>query len=302
MFPITDDSQTIINCLLKESSDLGVTIKQKSNILSIIGRNSSFELETSSGVEIVDKVIIASGGSPKMSTYDWLGELGHIIVSPTPSLFTFNMPNEPVKELMGLSVPNAQVKIQGEKLESNGPLLITHWGMSGPAILKLSAWGARLLNSKQYDFNIQVNWLGGMNENELRDKLNSQRTELGARNIGNRNPFGLPQRLWNFILDKINIKQNTKWRDINKKDSNRLINTLLNDTYDVKGKTTFKEEFVTCGGVSLESVNSTTLESKACPGMYFAGEVMDIDGVTGGFNFQAAWTTGFIAGKSAAES
>lgn len=301
MFPVTDDSQTIIDCLKTEVSKAGVTIKQRTAITSIIKVGDHFELHAEQEIQQVEKVIIASGGSPKEAAYNWLNDLGHDTISPVPSLFTFNMPGESIKELMGLSVSNAQVKIQGEKLESKGPLLITHWGMSGPAILKLSAWGARLLYTKQYDFNIQVNWLGGIKENELRDQLTSQKDSLSARNIGNRNPFGLPQRLWSFVLNKIDISADKKWRDLNKKDFNRLINTLLNDVYEVKGKTTFKEEFVTCGGVSLENIYPQTMESKICPGMYFAGEVMNIDGVTGGFNFQAAWTTGYIAGKSSSE-
>lgn len=301
MFPVADDSQTIIDCLTTEATKSGVTVKQKNTISSIIKVGNQYNLHTEQGVNLVDKVIIASGGSPKETAYHWLSELGHNIISPVPSLFTFNMPNEPIKELMGLSLPNAQVKIQGENLESNGPLLITHWGMSGPAILKLSAWGARILHTKQYDFKIQVNWLGSVKDNELREQLASQKSKLDARNIGNRNPFGLPQRLWSFLLIKIDINIDKKWRDLTKKDFNRLINTLLNDAYEVKGKTTFKEEFVTCGGVSLENINVQTMESKVCSGMYFAGEVMDIDGVTGGFNFQAAWTSGYISGKSATE-
>lgn len=298
MFPITDDSQTIIDCLLKEASRLGVIINQKTAITSIEKTNDQFSLETAIEVLLADKVVIATGGSPKVNAYEWLRHLGHKINPPVPSLFTFNMPNESIKELMGVSIPNAQVKIQGEKLENSGPLLITHWGMSGPAILKSSAWGARLLHDKQYDFSIQVNWLGGIKENQLRENIVSKREEFNARNMSNRNPFGLPQRIWDFLLMKIGIDVSQKWRDLAKKDFNRMINTLLNDVYVVKGKTTFKEEFVTCGGVSLESIDSQTMESKDCKGMYFAGEVLDIDGVTGGFNFQAAWTTGYIAGKS----
>ncbi len=298
MFPISDDSQTVIDCLMSEASKLGVVIKQKTPILSIVKINSHFTLQIDQGSFEADKVIIASGGSPKEEAYQWLADLGHQIAFPVPSLFTFNMPNEQIKSLMGVSVPDAQVKIQGEKLVSNGSLLITHWGMSGPAILKLSAWGAKFLYDKNYHFTIQVNWLGQVKENELREKLADEREALNARNIGNRNPFGIPQRLWDFSLSKVEISTYKKWRDVNKKELNRLINTLLNDVYQVKGKTTFKEEFVTCGGVGLGNVNPETMESTVCEGMHFVGEVMDIDGVTGGFNFQAAWTTGYIAGKS----
>lgn len=299
MFPITDDSQTIVDCLIQESSKLNISIKQRTSISSIEKQQKQFVLETVHEKICVDRIIIASGGSPKANAYQWLIDLGHQVNPPVPSLFTFNMPDESIKTLMGLSVTNAKVKIQGEKLESVGPLLITHWGMSGPAILKLSAWGARILNNKSYNFSIQINWLGNIKENELRDQLVDQRDSFNARNIGNRNPFGLPQRLWGFLLNKVDISTEKKWRDLNKKDFNRLLNTLLNDVYNVKGKTTFKEEFVTCGGVSLENVNSKTMESIVCDGLFFAGEVLDIDGITGGFNFQAAWTTGYIAGKSA---
>lgn len=299
MFPVTNDSQTIIDCLMDEAERLKVIIEQKTSINKIQKIESGFVLHTNEELLEVEKVIIASGGSSKDISYDWLGDLGHRIERPVPSLFTFNMPSEPIKELMGLSVLNAQVKIQGEKLESNGPLLITHWGMSGPAILKLSAWGARILHDKDYHFIIQVNWLGGVNENALREQINEQKEVLAARNIGNRNPLGFPQRLWDFFIAKVDVDVDKKWRDLSKKDLNRLINTLLNDEYTVQGKTTFKEEFVTCGGVSLDDVSSSTMESKPCPGLFFAGEVMDIDGVTGGFNFQAAWTTGYVAGKSA---
>jgi predicted Rossmann fold flavoprotein len=299
MFPITDDSQTIVDCLLKEASRLGVTIHQKMPVNSIKKVKLQFALDLGVQVEVVDKVIIATGGSPKEKSYEWLGDLGHEVRTPVPSLFTFNMPNESIKELMGVSVSNAQVRIQGENLENAGPLLITHWGMSGPAILKSSAWGARLLHDKAYHFTIQVNWLGDVRENQLREDLVTKRQEINARNMGNRNPFGLPQRIWDFLLIKNGIDPDQKWRDLPKKEFNKLINTLLNDVYEVIGKTTFKEEFVTCGGVSMESIQTQTMESKYCEGMYFAGEVLDIDGVTGGFNFQAAWTTGYIAGKSA---
>jgi len=300
MFPVTNDSQTIIDCLMKEASNLGISIKQRTAITALKKEVSTFKLILEDSAHSVDKVVIASGGSPKPQAYDWLSELGHEITSPVPSLFTFNMPNEPIKELMGVALPLAQVKIQGDKLESNGPALITHWGMSGPAILKLSSWRARLLNDKKYNFQVQVNWLGGVKENALRDQLVELRESLNARNVSNRNPFGVPLRLWEFLLNKIDVAQDKKWRDLNKKEVNRLINTLLNDVYEVKGKTTFKEEFVTCGGVSLNDINVQTMESNLCKGMFFAGEVLDIDGITGGFNFQAAWTTGFIAGRSAA--
>lgn len=298
MFPTTDDSQTIIDCLMSETKKLGIGISISSPILKINKLASSFELTLKSGVQTFDKVIVASGGSPKAEGFDWLKALGHEIVSPVPSLFTFNMPKEPIKELMGLSVPNASVRVQGTKLVQSGPLLITHWGMSGPAVLKTSAWGARALSDMNYQFIAHVNWLGEVKENELRQMIEGVIAEFGKRMLRNKNPFDMPQRLWEFLLDKVDLSLEKLWSELGKKGINKLVNILLNDEYGVSGKTTFKEEFVTCGGVSLSDVDFKTMESRACPGLYFAGEVLDVDGVTGGFNFQAAWTTGFIAGKA----
>lgn len=298
MFPTTDDSQTIIDCLMSETKKLGIRISISSSILEVNKLDSRFELTLKSGVQTFDKVIIASGGSPKTEGFDWLKALGHEIVSPVPSLFTFNMPKEPIKELMGLSVPNASVRVQGTKLVQSGPLLITHWGMSGPAVLKTSAWGARALSDMNYQFIAHVNWLGRVKENELRQMIESVIAEFGKRMLRNKNPFDMPQRLWEFLLEKVGLSLEKLWSELGKKGINKLVNILLNDEYSVSGKTTFKEEFVTCGGISLSDVDFKTMESRKCPGLYFAGEVLDVDGVTGGFNFQAAWTTGFIAGKA----
>ena len=244
-----------------------------------------------------DKVIIASGGSPKASGLDWLTALGYRIVKPVPSLFTFNMPKNPITELMGVSVPNVTASIKGSKLKQQGPLLITHWGMSGPAILKLSAWGAQHLAKTNYNFYVQINWLG-INEEELREEftvLSSSRKQMH-----NHNPFDIPKRLWHFMLDKLEVSETQVWNELAKKHKNRLINMLINDEFEVKGKTTFKEEFVSCGGIDLSEINMETMESKRHKGIYFAGELLNIDGVTGGFNFQAAWTTGYLAGKNSA--
>ena len=198
---------------------------------------------------------------------------------------------------MGVVANPVYIKIKGSGLSSEGPLLITHWGMSGPAVLKLSSCGARELNAMNYKFEVLINWLGDKNEQDLRNMLDSELQTIGKRQVGNKNPFQLPNRLWLFFLEKNEIAAETPWNQLKKKSLNKLLNTLVNDIYKAEGKTTFKEEFVTCGGVSLEDVDFETMESKKCRGMYFAGEVLDIDAVTGGFNFQAAWTTGFIAGK-----
>lgn len=297
MFPISDNSQTIIDCLMREVHKLGIIIKIHHPISGISKNENKFNLWLGNGRVEVDKVIVATGGSPKLSGFNWLDKLGHAIAPPIPSLFTFNMPNESIKTLMGVSVNQAIVKIQGTKLKQEGPVLITHWGMSGPAILKLSAWGARILHDLNYTFKIQVNWLAIENEEQVRIQLTNDIELHKKRKIANDNSFQLPSRLWLFLLHKININPDNTWENIGKASTNQLINILLNDVYQVEGKTTFKEEFVTCGGVSLDSISMNTMESKACPGLFFAGEVLDIDGITGGFNFQAAWTTGYIAGK-----
>ncbi|MFT6055116.1 MAG: putative Rossmann fold flavoprotein [Roseivirga sp.] len=297
MFPTTDDSQTIIDCFFKEAHRLNIQIKTKANVKSIQKYDSYFDLNVNDEVERFDSIVVAAGGSPKAQGFDWLRTLGHEIIFPVPSLFTFNMPNENIKKLMGLSVPNAVVRVQGAKLQQAGPLLITHWGMSGPAVLKTSAWGARVLNNIDYSFKIQVNWLGMPNEEALRDFLEIEKPNIYKRKLRNKNPFELPNRLWEHFLEKLEIDPEGIWAELNKKSLNRMINLLLNDTYDVEGKTTFKEEFVTSGGIALSDVDFSTMASKRCQGLFFAGEVLDIDGVTGGFNFQAAWSTGFVAGK-----
>lgn len=297
MFPTTDDSETIINCLMQETIKLGIGIKTKSNIKKIMPQENGYELAFHRGGKVhADKVIIATGGSPRSSGFDWLRELGHDIEEPVPSLFTFNMPNEPIKELMGVVADPVSVKIMGSKLQSSGPLLITHWGMSGPAVLKLSAFGARDLHAMNYEFKILVNWTGERTEQEVRDILKTVEQEHGKKKIANVKPFNLAGRLWEFLLNKLELGDDMIWQNMGKKNVNRLVHLMTNDVYEVEGKTTFKEEFVTCGGISLKDVDMKTMESRKSPDLYFAGEVLDIDGVTGGFNFQAAWTTGYIAG------
>jgi predicted Rossmann fold flavoprotein len=301
MFPVTDSSQTIINCLLKEAQQYGVKILMKTEVKAIIKEDDQFNLELSSSEKFTsDYVCIASGGYPKTSMFEWLVRLGHTIEEPVPSLFTFNLSGHPITKLMGVSVPNATVKISGTKLIQSGPLLITHWGLSGPAILKLSAWGARELASRHYDFGILVNLLCEFNEQQLADKFQSLRFEIAAQKIINKNPFGLPQRLWEFILDSSDIKSELRWADLPVKEQNKLIKNLWAFEFNVKGKTTFKEEFVTAGGIKLNEIDHNTMMSKIIPNIYFAGEIMDVDGVTGGFNFQHAWTSGFIAAKNIA--
>lgn len=299
IFPKSDSSQTIIDCFEAEARKLGVLVKIQSPLSEIEQlENGVFSMKSGEEIVFADKIIVATGGTPKRSGLDWLEKLGCEIVDPLPSLFTFNMPNETIQKLMGIVVENATVKVETTKLLAQGPLLITHWGMSGPAILKLSAWGARILAAKDYTFAVLVNWLGEVKENQLIKDLEQVVSIHGAKMIGNLNPFVFPNRLWHFLLEKSGINPELRWKEIGKKNTHKLINTLLNDRYEVSGKTTFKEEFVTAGGVALEQINFKTMEHKTIKGLHFAGEILDIDGITGGFNFQAAWTTGWIAGKS----
>jgi predicted Rossmann fold flavoprotein len=297
MFPITDSSMTIINCFLDEAHKLGVVIKKETNVSKISEVDRKIQLTIDGFNYNYDKVIVATGGSPKLDGLNWLHDLGHSTVSPLPSLFTFNMPSEEITSLQGLSVKKTIVRIQGTKLVHDGPLLITHWGMSGPAVLKTSAWGARDLAELKYDFKAQINWVGISNEDEVRKLLNRHCYSYDKKKIENSNPFEIPSRLWRYLLLKSELNLTKINGELGNKEKNKLINTLLNDVFVVKGKTTFKEEFVTCGGVSLKEVDMTTMQSKKISNLYFAGEVLDIDGVTGGFNFQAAWTTGYIAGQ-----
>lgn len=302
MFPVTDSSQTIIDCLLKEANRYRVEIVMNREVRSIRKKDASFIITTGNDQQLsADYVCIACGGYPKTGMFDWLRELGHSISDPVPSLFTFNMPGHPITQLMGVSVEKAKVKINGSKLEQEGPLLITHWGMSGPAILKLSAWGARELAALNWQFTVNINWVPDYNENTLRDKFQQVRFELAGQKLGNKNPFGLPGRLWEFMLEQAGSNKDGRWADFPAKAQNMLIRLLVTGTFDVKGKTTFKEEFVTAGGVNLSEIDPSTMMSKKIDRLFFAGEIADVDGVTGGFNFQHAWTSGFIAASTIGE-
>ena len=298
VFPKSNSSQSIIDCFLLNSKKLGIEILIKKPVDSIVKFENGFHLKFVDETLYFDKVVVTIGGQPKKTGLNWIEDLGHEIIEPLPSLFTFNMPDNPICKLMGNVVEKTTVKIESTKLISEGPLLVTHWGMSGPAVLKLSAWGARILESKNYTFSILVNWLDKMKDEELKSILNRVIKEHSNKKVLNYNPFPFTNRLWEFLLEKSSINSESRWNALSVKAQNKLINTLINDRYEVKGKTTFKEEFVTAGGVSLNDINVKTMESKKIPGIYFAGEVMDIDGITGGFNFQAAWTTAFIVSRS----
>jgi predicted Rossmann fold flavoprotein len=306
MFPVTNSSQTIIDCLMKEANKYGVQILMGDEVKELVTGNEQFTIHLASNKIInTDFVCIASGGYPKAIQFEWLKKSGHAIEEPVPSLFTFNlpagqagMPGNSITALMGVTVENVTVKIVGSKLVEQGPLLITHWGMSGPVILKLSAWGARELQIKNYSFKISVNWIRDFNENTLREKMQQLRFSIATQKIINRNPFALPGRLWEYLLQQSGIKEELRWADLPAKDQNKLIKNLCAQEFDVKGKTTFKEEFVTSGGIDLNEIDFNSMQSKKIPGLFFAGEVINVDGVTGGFNFQNAWTTGWIAAKA----
>ena len=298
VFPQSQNSQSIIDCFLKEVKRLEIHLVLKKGVKQLAFNTKKITLTfTDLETQLFDKVIIATGGSPKRSGLEWLENLGHEIEHPVPSLFTFNMPEEPITKLMGIVVEKTLVSIQGTKLKSNGPLLITHWGMSGPAILKLSAFGARILSEVNYDFKVQVNWVNTLNNDLVRKELQNIVLKNPNKQLSSIKPYQLQTRLWLYLLEKIELPSDRKWQEIGKKGMNKLVNILTNDLYSVNGKTTFKEEFVTCGGISLESVDIKTMQSKEVENLYFTGEVLDIDGITGGFNFQAAWTTAFIASK-----
>lgn len=297
MFPVTDDSQTVINALIKELNLHRVKVYFRKKVVSI-NKSKKWEVECLNNEKFTaDFVCVACGGLNKLQMFDFLKSTGHSIVPPVPSLFTFNFQPHPLKELMGVAVAHARVSIPFLKKEEYGPVLITHWGVSGPAVLKLSAFAARELYEIGYEFSVRINWCGEMKEQELRSLLQNIREISPQAHVENKLVVNLPSRLWKLQCQRSGIPDSMRYADLPTATANRLIRHLLLDEYPVKGKTTFKEEFVTAGGVSLKEINPLTMESRLQPGLFFAGEVMDVDGVTGGFNFQHAWTSGFIAGR-----
>ncbi len=299
MFPISNKSQTIIDCLENEVARLGVNILRGYRVEDLEQMGNQWLVTTNRQNFIADKVMVAAGSSTAL--WDLLKKLGHTIIEPVPSLFTFNIKDKRIDGLAGLSVPNAFIHVENSKLKTSGPLLITHWGMSGPAILKLSAWGARQLYDFDYQFIIRINWIGQYNVEEVKDALTFDiKTKNLKRLIVKTPQYGIPSRLWLRFLEEANISENLIWADISKKQIQILAEQLAQSCFEVKGKSTFKEEFVTAGGVKRDEVNFKTFESKLLKNLFFAGEILDIDAVTGGFNFQAAWTGGWIAGQTMA--
>lgn len=300
MFPVSDDSQSIIDALESQAFKHKVEVAYNFSVIEIQKANGKFRVISKNGELIFDKVIVCSGGSPKLDGFNFVKRLGHNISPPIPSLFTFNTPDEPIKKLMGISVPDAFVRLEGTKLAYRGPLLITHWGVSGPAILKLSAFGAQWLNEKNYNANAHIRWDASVkNEEDMIQKLITFRNAHPKKKVMTNPLFSLPARLWEHISEISGVENEIIWQNLPKKHFHKLVQNLFCYIVRIKGKTTFKEEFVTAGGVELNEIDPETMQSRLVEGLFFAGEVMNIDGITGGFNFQAAWSTGYLAGRSA---
>lgn len=298
MFPETDDSQTIIDCFLREAHRHGIRIQTGNGVERIVPDSGGFSLIMINGEKVFGKkVLLAPGGIPGIKGYDWISSLGIQIVRPVPSLFTFNDSARKFKDLMGISVPEGEVRIDGTKFSSRGPVLITHWGLSGPAVIRLSAWAAIYLNETGYDFTVRVNWTGSFKEEEIRNSLLEIKQHKGRQKIWTNPLFNLPQRLWWKLCTLAEIPEEKVWAELPLRNLNKLIEFLIRCPFQIKGKTTFKDEFVTCGGVDLSEINPVTMESRKVPGLYLAGEVLNIDGETGGFNFQAAWSTAYLAAR-----
>ncbi|MEM9769262.1 MAG: NAD(P)/FAD-dependent oxidoreductase [Cyanobacteria bacterium P01_D01_bin.71] len=302
MFPTTDDSGTIIDCLLGEARRLGVTVRTRAAVTAVEKTAGSFTVWLKSGEQLTsDRLLLATGSSPQ--GHRIAQKLGHTIVPTVPSLFTFNIPERSLQELAGVAVEPVTVKLtvpQAKPLTQSGPLLITHWGLSGPAVLKLSAWGARLLYDADYQARLTVNWLPALTADAVRETLLATKQTVAKRAIVNHCPFALPKRLWRYWVQQTGLDETVTWANLSKKALNKLVEAIARGSFAVHGKGVFKDEFVTCGGVNLSEVNFKTMGSRCCPGLYLAGEVLDIDGVTGGFNFQSAWTTGWLAGQAMA--
>ncbi|KAB1156191.1 BaiN/RdsA family NAD(P)/FAD-dependent oxidoreductase [Flavobacterium luteum] len=295
MFPVSNSSQTIIDCFIQATQKLGIKVLTGQSVQSIFKKDSFWKIETQSENYITETLILATGSNPKI--WEMLQNFGHAIVSPVPSLFTFNIKDSRIKELPGVAA-NVSVKVKDSKLVSSGPLLITHWGMSGPAILKLSAWGARILNDKNYQFTIYVNWLNDVDAEDTEKILKEIKQEHAKKAVSKKSPFELPNRLWESLVLASGIETETKWADVSKIQLQNIAHQLTNASFQVNGKSTFKEEFVTAGGIDLKEINFKTMESKLHQNLYFAGEIVNIDAITGGFNFQNAWTSGFIVASA----
>ncbi|WP_396127474.1 NAD(P)/FAD-dependent oxidoreductase [Aurantibacillus circumpalustris] len=299
MFPYSNDSQTIIDCFLELAKKLNIKIVAQCEVFSIQKNTEHFILKTNKDILSADVIICALGGHNKTGAYDILKNIGHTIDKPIPSLFTLNLPNESIKkDLQGISVKNAQVLIEGTKLNYNGPILITHWGLSGPAVLKLSAFAAKEFFDINYLAQIRVNWVYPEKINNILEQIKQIQKEKHKALPHSNSAFDLPKRLWEFLCEQSQIPTNKPWAEVSNKHLNKLAVKLVNSSFKMEGKTTFKEEFVTCGGVNLKEVDFKTMQSKLVPNLFFCGEVLNIDGITGGFNFQSAWSTAWVCAQS----
>lgn len=301
VFPISDSSQTIIDCFVGEANALKVQLRTSENVLAFEYQNEVWQVKTKTNVYQARQLVISTGSSKKI--WDQLAQLGHNIIPPVPSLFTFNIDYPNLTKLKGLSL-NTHIKLYKDNtlnkplLESEGATLITHWGLSGPCVLKLSAWGARLLNELKYIFVISVNWLDGMNTDQALEDLLAQKQQTSKKNIGNQSCFNLPKRFWHFIIDETRINLAKNWADLSKQELYQLAEHLTAFRFKVNGKSTFKDEFVTAGGVDLKDIDFKTFSSKKQPQLKILGEALNIDAITGGFNFQSAWTSAFVAANA----
>ena len=306
MFPITDNSETVVECLVTEVTKAGVKLRTGVKVKSVrqLSITEGFEVEVKTGERLqCDRLLIATGSNPL--GYRWAADLGHKISSPVPSLFTFNIADPRLQDLAGVSVEEVRLRLLEtgkQKQELTGPLLITHWGISGPAVLKLSAWGARVLHDHDYQMPLLIDWVPQYNPDSLRQQLLEVKSQTPKRQISSYSPLPVPRRLWQRLTATVGIDQKQRWAELSKKALNQLVEELTQGRYQIQGKGVFKEEFVTCGGVNLKEINFQTMESRCCPGLYLAGEILDIDGITGGFNFQSAWTTGWLAGQAMGQS
>ena len=304
MFPFTDDSQTIVDCLTRAADQAGVKVLTSTRVekIEMVAHSESVQPLTNRwriGSEFFDKIMLATGSST--TAWEWLRDLGHTIVPPVPSLFTFNTKDTRLRDLAGVSVPMASLRIPGTKLSAEGPLLVTHWGLSGPAVLRISAWGARDLHEMGYRFPLEINFSGEKTPLETAEELAQIKLESGKKLVASNTSMNLPSRLWQRLVEAAGISTESRWADLSKLQLQALAAQIASAQFQITGKSTFKEEFVTAGGVSLKEVNFKTFESKICPGLFMAGEVLDIDAITGGFNFQAAWTGGWLAGRAMGE-
>ena len=298
MFPSTNTSSTIIRCLLSEAERHAVRFRLRSEVSGILVASTGFRVLLTDGSELVaDFIFIACGGLQKSAASEWIAATGHEIVPSAPSLFTFNLPGHPIVRLMGVSVPETSIRIEGMKFRSEGPVLITHWGLSGPGILKLSAFAARELQTAGYKFRVIIDWLPSLSREEMHAHIRLQRADRGGQVVHARSLFGFPTRLWQFLLEVVGVPPDCRWADLPSSRQSALVELLKGHMFEVSGKTTFKEEFVTAGGVSTRQVDPSSMQSRLVDGLYFGGELLDVDGITGGYNFQHAWTSGWVAAR-----